>query len=568
MPDWNTVIDSFCIESADLDLLVKLIRSRGTPCTTDVLLHYLLEWKLAESESESLDLKELPVDAVIYQAAGDYRVHQRIFIASEGRMGVVQAREPLSYATSEDDGRTTVWRQCQRIEVRLEDGTLKRLMCAAPFIERVLMANGGLGDVLELRGQQLRDSLKHSLRHDTHRRFVSFEGEWFLRELLIADDEHTVKRVEDLLLRRATPVSASDIASALFGDASDPVVIFSLGVLLNSQPTRFRRLRESDSRSLWSVLDKRMGLSPAARRAVPPVQRRLVETDPRAVRTGDPGRPRTEIDTRRRQRVELTIPVGYPESETLPINPHTAAVFPEGSGDIPLVFIDPRSGSRLEGGLSHDEGQCWGLGDWFRAYEIHPGARITIERTEDESVLKVDYVPATRPVTYRLLALRWEAGRLTCSTREFTPLYEVNPEIHQCSTILEDPGALWAEPTDAMFDIICYIFPVLAQGDADGAVHYKTISSAVSYIRRCVPRTVWALLSMHRCFQEARGRPGFWQFDRDKVAGLEETEILRNASLPGLIALENEAQAMLTKLSVLERQVRDQTARLQAVRGA
>lgn len=568
MPNWNAFVDSFCIDPADLDLLDKLIRSRGTPCTADVLLHYLLQWKLAEGRSESLDLRELPADAVMYQAAGDYKVDQRIFMAGEGQMGIVQAREPLSYATREDDGRTTVWHECQRIEVRLEDGTLKRLTCAAPFIERVLIANGGLGDVLERRGQQLRDSLKHSLRHDTHHRFVSFEGEWFLRELLIADDAHTLERVEDLLLRRATPASASDIASALFGDASDPVVIFSLGVLLNSQPTRFRRVRESDSRSLWSVLDNRMGLNPAARRAVPPVQRRVVETAPRAVQTEEPGRPRTETDARRRQRVKLTMLVGYPESGTLPINAQTAAMLPQGPGDLPLVFIDPRSGSRLEGGVSHDEGHAWGLGDWFRTYEVRPGARITLEGTEDESVLKVDYVPATRPVTYRLRVLRWEGDHLVSCAREFTPLYEVNPGIYRCSTVLEDPGALWAEPTDAVFDILCYIFPVLAQGDADGAVHYKTISSAVSYVRRCVPRTVWTLLSMHDCFQEASGRPGFWQFDRDKVADLEETEILRNASLPGLVALENEAQAMLTRVSALEAQVRDQTMRLQAMRGA
>lgn len=565
MTDRDYFVETFSPDRADLELLARFIRSEGVPCTTDVLLHRLLQHKLAEGRSDSVDIEELPPDTVIYQKAGDYRVNQRIYIASEGRMAIVERKEPKPYATPRDGGRTTFWHKCQCIEVRLADGTVKQFICAAPFLESALPAKSSLGDLIELRGRQLRDRLKHSLWNDSARRFASFQREWCLRELLVANDEATVQEIEHLLLRRGTPTSVLEIASILFEDVSDPVVVFSLGVLLNSS-NLFRRVRESPPPELWFLSEHPTKVDVPKRRAVPSVRRKIIESDPRVVKTEKPRKRRTKTKIRRRRRVELIVPVGYPESGTLPVNSKTSGVFPAGSGEIPLIFIDARSGLRMQGGVSHDDGHSWGLFDWFQAYDIRAGAKIVIERTDDEFVLKVDYVPAACPVTYRLRVVTWQAGELVSFTREFTPAYEVDAEIYEYSTVFEDPKALWAEATDAIFDIICCVFPALAQGDADGAVHYRTISSAVSYVRRCAPSTVWALLSTHECFQHVAGRPGYWSFERDRVIGLEETEIVRNAMLPQVIAVDKEAQALQTELDALQTQALDQAVRLQAMR--
>lgn len=259
------------------------------------------------------------------------------------------------------------------------------------------------------------------------------------------------------------------------------------------------------------------------------------------------------------------MPIGYRESGTIPLNSKTAGVFPSGSGDIPLVFLDARSDLRMKGGVSYEEKYAWGIFDWLEKHGIPAGGIIVLERTEDEFELKIDYVPATQARTYSVRVVTWENGELVAHTRQITPHCEIDFEMYEHSTIFEDPKALWAEATDAIFDIICYIYPVLAEGDPDGAVHYKSISSAVSYIRRCAPSTICALLSRHKCFQQVEGRPGFWSFDRDKVVGFEETEIVRNALLPKIITLDNEVRALQTELSILEREVRDQTVRLQVM---
>ena len=220
----------------------------------------------------------------------------------------------------------------------------------------------------------------------------------------------------------------------------------------------------------------------------------------------------------------------------------------------------------MKGGLSHEKGYAWGILDWLEGHGIPAGGKIVLERTEDEFELKIDYIPAVRAQTYSVRVVESASGELVAYTRQITPPCEVDLATYEYSTIFEDREALWVEATDAIFDVICYIFPVLAKCDADGAVHYKTISSAVSYIRRCAPNTVWGLLSMHEgCFQQVEGRLGFWCFDRDKVVGLEETEIVRNALLPKIITLDSEVQTLQTKLSVLKKQVRDQGIRLQAM---
>ncbi len=560
-------IETFSPNQADLDLMAKFIRSEDVPCTTDVLLHYLLQCKLAEVQgrSGSLDIEQLPPDAVIYQMAGDYEVGQRIYIASRGQMAIVEDKKPEQYATT-PNGLRTVWRHCQCIQVRLEDGTAKRFICAAPFLEPDLPPESSLGDLIEHHGKPLRDKLKQSLRYDADHRFVSFEREWFMRDLLIANDEDTTQQVVDLLTQRSKPASILEIAYILFEDVSDPVVTFSLGVLLNSQSSLFRPVRKSPPPVLWFVREHPTKPDKPKRRAVPPIRGKIVESDPKVIKIEKPRKPPKKTKVRRRRRVEFAIPVGYRESGTIPLNGKTAGVFPPGSGDIPLVLIDARGDLRMEGGVSHEEGYAWGIFNWLEEQGIPAGGMIVLERTEDEFELKIDYVPAARARTYSVRVVESANGKLVAYTRQITPPCEVDLAVYEHSTIFEDPKALWAEATDAIFDVICYIFPVLTKGDPNGAAHYKTISSAVSYIRRCAPSTVWSLLSMHECFRQVEGRPGFWCFDRDKVIGLEETEIVRNALLPKIIALDNEVRTLQTKLSALKRQVQDQAMRLQAMR--
>lgn len=372
--NWAHFVGAFSPNQADLDLLSEFIRSEGIPCTTDFLLYYLLQYKLVEAQgrSGSLDIEQLSPDTVIYQIAGDYEVGQHIYIASKGQMAIVEDKQPAPYPTS--NGLHTVWHpECQSIRVKLEDGAKKSFICAAPFF-RPDLPPGSMSDLIEYHGKQLRDKLKNSLWYDADRRFVSFGREWFLRDLLVANDEDTAQEVMDLFLERGKPASVLEIVHALFEDVSDPVITFSLRVLLNSRTSLFKLVRKSPP-VLWFVhitkVDK------PKRRAVRRVRRKITESDPKVIKSEEPGKPRKrKTKARRRRRVEFAIPIGYRESGTIPLNGKTAGVFPSGLGDIPLVFIDARGDLRMKGGVSHEERYAWGIFDWLEEHGIIAGGKI------------------------------------------------------------------------------------------------------------------------------------------------------------------------------------------------
>ena len=567
MTTWTHFVGTFSANRADLGLAAKFIRSTGVPCTTDVLLYHLLQCRLADAQcrSRDFDFDQLSPDTVIYQQAGDYQVGQRIFIASENQMAIVEKKWPDRYATTKN-GLHTVWYSIQCIRVRLENGTVKKWVCAAPFLDPTLPVGSNLGDVIEQFGKPLRGKLKRCLWRDPNCRFVSFDRQWFLRDLLTANDTDTAEEVEVFLLQRGIPASVLEIAHCLFEDVSDSVGIFSLGVLLKSSPDQFRVVRESPPPVLWFVKEYPIKVEEPKGISVPPVPRRIIEKNPRFVTVERRGKRRKKTSARRKRRVEFAIPIGYREGGTIPLNNRTAGIFPSGSGDIPLIFIDARGGSLMKGGVSHEEEYAWGIRDWLDNNGIPAGGQIVLERTESEFEIKIDYVPAARTQIYSIRVVKWVDGELLSYTRQITPECEVDRAMYEYSTIFEDPDAMWAEATDAIFDIICYVVPALAKGDPDDAVHYRTISSAVSYIRRCAPSTVWTLLSTCKCFQQVEGKPGFWSLDRNEVVGLQETEIVRYALLPKIITVDDHVRALQVKLSALENKVQEQALRLKAAK--
>jgi hypothetical protein len=154
------------------------------------------------------------------------------------------------------------------------------------------------------------------------------------------------------------------------------------------------------------------------------------------------------------------------------------------------------------------------LAEWYENYGIPAGGKIRLERTEVEGEIKIDYVPARKGLEthwLRKVAYDQSTDKLTSITVKRTYWCEVDKDLLMHGLIFEDPQAMQKEATKSIFDVMCQVFPILAeQGES---VHCKRLFNCVNLVRRCSLYTVLAQLSSRPCFRRDPNRPGHWFFD-------------------------------------------------------
>jgi hypothetical protein len=217
---------------------------------------------------------------------------------------------------------------------------------------------------------------------------------------------------------------------------------------------------------------------------------------------------------RRVSQVEFAITASHPFHGTLPLTRRTRGIFPPGDADAPVTFIDARSGERIPGGVSPQDRYAWGLAEWYENYQIPAGGKIRLERTEVEGEIKIDYVPAGKGVEtcwLRKVSYDQSTDKLTAVTTKRTYWCEVDKDLLMHGLIFEDPQAMQKEATKSIFDLMCQVFPVLAEQGK--SVHCKTLFNCVNLVRRCSPYTVFAELSSRPCFSPDPDQAGHWLFD-------------------------------------------------------
>lgn len=111
----------------------------------------------------------------------------------------------------------------------------------------------------------------------------------------------------------------------------------------------------------------------------------------------------------------------------------------------------------------------------------------------------------------RQVAYDQSTNKLMAITVKRTYRCEVDKDLLLHGMIFEDPQAMLKEATQSIFDVMCLVFPALA--DTDESVHCKKVFNCVNLIRRCSPYTVFAELSLRPCFRLDPNRPGHWFFD-------------------------------------------------------
>ena len=203
----------------------------------------------------------------------------------------------------------------------------------------------------------------------------------------------------------------------------------------------------------------------------------------------DPGEPSEPV----------TIVLTYPhwKSGTLPLSSQLAHVFPTGrTHRIRFTMVDGESGTEIPAWVMREGQYVYGLGDWYRAYDIPVGAYLQLSRGKKPGTVIIQ-PESRRPRREWIRVALPIDGRLT---------FEMRKQLIACQydelmiVAGEDNIALndvWSRTLNqrlSLSRLITEIFPELAKLSPQGTVHAATLYSAINVAMRTPPGPMLAEL--------------------------------------------------------------------------
>ena len=512
--------EQFALGKKDEAYLYDVILDGGKPVSTAVLAEALIgrhcrqEEKLIEAELSKGE---------VYQPKDVYAVGTPIiFPVLEYALGTVTGTRP---GLSPEYGEFTV------IQVKFEgDDEIREFASGLQGEHRLNRAQGEvdllvaseLASPKELHNRfGLLVETKVAAHLAKHPDFVSFGGDWFLRDLLVPIDAGYLNIAEALIEIKSMPLATADFLPDLDLPAGVPEQIkaLSLGRALEADK-RFDNIGDM-GRDLWYLqrLTPRTVVSPPSRLVIEEIDydRRDISDELLLIeREIDDEGSGEEVMGPSRPIYKTTIALTYPHwrSGTLPLTVRTRGLFPRSPNHhTPIVLVDGQSGARTQGWVVHEESFVYGLADWYQRYELPVGAFIKLERTRDPRVITVDF--EARRLKRLWGAVATVTGReLTFELRKLPIPCEYDPQLMIGEDRQEEIDKIWEEVHvrgESLLRTMVGMMPKLASLSQQRTVHAKTIYSAVNVLRRVPPGPVFALLSTEACFVPMGG--GYWTFD-------------------------------------------------------
>jgi hypothetical protein len=516
--------EQFTVSDKDIGHLYALVLDGAKPVTAPTLTLALME-RHCRQEEEVIEA-ELSKGAV-YQPKETYEIGDHlIFPAFDYALGLVVGTRVGRHP---DYGEFTV------IQVEFDGDEEVREFASALQGEHRLNRGEGEGDLLALQallspeelyeqyGSFVDAKLVRVLRE--HQEFVSFGGEWILRDLLVPIELGHLNIAEALIEIKSMPLPPGDFVPDLDlpEEVPEEIKILSLNCALDADP-RFGNIGDL-GRDMWYL----QRLTPEA--VVIPPQRLVIDGDDYdrqdiseelllIEREIDDEGSGEEVLGPSRPIYKTTIALTYPHWRcgTLPLTIRTRGLFPESRNHhSPIVLIDGQSGDRMQGWVVHEGAYVYGLEEWIKRYELPVGAFVKLERTRDPRVIAVDYEPRRLKRLWGPVAAL-QANRLVFQLRKLP----ISCDYDEALNVSEDSqlsiDRLWRESHargESVFQVMVRIMPELIKLSPQGTVHAKTIYSAVNIVKRSPPGPIFALLSREPCFVAMGG--GYWTFDEALV---------------------------------------------------
>lgn len=497
--------------SPDVEHLYGFLLERGAPATSRELTAHLIEWRVREEDRK---LAELAARAApIYQPKQTFEVGQHlIFPALDNREGVVKQ------VRAGDNPRLGEFKV---IAVEFAGEPKPHEFAAEyagphPLNEDVTKTAESLQMTPEQAVATYGDSVGAALvrRLSTDKEFVQVGDEWFLRGLLPEVHSGYLNVAEAAIEQAGDAVRTADLLKVLDLPATvkKSAASFALTVVLENDP-RFEDVGPAgEARWFLTRLEPPAALErPAALESVPAGKVNLsgeleliaAELFDEADLNGDaslkPVAPRDEIN------LILTYP--HRQAGTLPLTAPVCALLPKFTRPrLRINFQDATTQEKFAGYAVAEGHYLAGLGQWFAARKLSPGAYVMLKRGTDPLTLSIDYQPQREHSLWVRVA-RGLNGHLSFS-QEKRPLshkYDEEMLIVVGDPIGIDAAAQTARQQRSLAALLEEIFPELAKLSGAGRVHAKTLYSAVNLIRRAGPRAVMSALTESHAFTSVGG---------------------------------------------------------------
>lgn len=509
--------NSFQVTAADIEQLYHYFLDNPEPHATRVLVETIMGNRVT---AEMNKIKRQLAGRQIYQPKNTYGVGETLVFPNQAFMlgDVVDSRAgfnpevgDFTVITVETEGRRREYATGIAVfhEANVGDGGIEQFLS-------FLSAE----DVYTRHGHIVEERLIDSLQ--AHEDFIYLGGRWFLRSMLVEINIghlHLAEAVLDML--GGGPTTTDEILPHLDLDqsASADVRAFSL----NAAMLRDERFDEVAPRGqvAWFL-----------RRMEPEVVREMPERLAYTPEAYDASLLTTAMLQQERELADewsdytLTFPptsvrfsLIYPHRQhgTLPLNAQLRLMLPLGRSPRQLFTAqDVETGQEMNLWAVKESRCLVGLKDWYEEHGVPVGGYITVKASDDPNVILIDchrrrsQREDVRLATVNDLTLRFELARrrIACN---YDDLMIVGTDY---------PAAidgLWRqlqERDKSLVGVLAMLLPELALLSPQGAVHIKTLYSAVNMIYRIPPAPLMATLVTHPAFTPVGDQ--YWIFDSSR----------------------------------------------------
>jgi hypothetical protein len=509
--------DKFEVTDEDLDYLFNLFLETETPLSLRDLVHRLVQFRL-DQEGRYIQ-KQIELGS-LYQPKLPYKVGDKIVFPTRGyQVGEVIA---IRLGNNAEVGEFKV------IQVKFDDGKTVDLASEllVPHLLNIEEEEEDDDDIDDeaavpdatdsqhvLRRYGKRIARKLVARFDDDDDVVYLGGRWFLKSLLADVNIAHLHLAEAVLdMHGGGPLDTESVVKdiGIQIDANQRLQVFSMDYALQ-RDERFDEVGPA-GQVLWYL--HRMEPEPVKETPLQlqytPIpysindlsndfQELILEIDDEL----------SPIEALESDDDEITVTLTYPNRRvgTLPLTAQLEVLFPTAfeTTRIMTTLVDAESGDEVQGWVVREKRYVYGLGDFYRRYQIPIGAYVTVRRHEDPSRLIIDLGNRRSRTEWLPIAVP-EDGRLRFENHKRAIGSAYDDLMIFGVEDLAALDALWLPYQRLPIEeIIRRLIPELARLTPQQAVHVKTLYSAVNLVRRCPPGPIFAALSKDPAFEHVGG---------------------------------------------------------------
>jgi hypothetical protein len=510
--------DQFEVTSKDLDFIYSLlVDTQGSKTSSELASALIAEYIRREDARIESELAK----GAVYVPSEHFEVGQTlVFPAMDFAAGEVVGERP---------GQNPEHGDFRVIEVKFADsnGASREFASDLTTPHRLsetssadLLNNESLLSVEEIYSlyqDEIDESLLFALEEgDRSNEFVQVAGKWLLADMLAEVHVGHLNIAEAMIEMQGEPIATENLLPEveLDGNVPQPMQRISLEHGMGSDK-RFARVKvNGDIRWFLTRLEppEVVSMPASLKPVIPSYNRSILSVELLQIEweLDDEWGESTLSSETPSVVPSATLNLIYPHRRagSLPINGRTRSFFPVDTDVTSMItFVDGRWGNRHTGWVVPKGRYVTGLAEWMEEHAVPVGAFITLERTETEGEILVDF-RTRRPKREwaRIATPDLNKGQLNFEMNKIQIACEYDETMIVATEDAEGVDELRQQLLDndvELQDIVDQIVPELTKLNPNGTVHAKSVYSAVNIIRRCPPGPIFHALISNPTFRDA-----------------------------------------------------------------